>query len=93
MERHSGVNQAIEQILGLWWSEDKEKAILEAFGKEVLADVRTVYVFAVKYPHDPAKTSLEEAYARVQESLRSDFPFLSPTSVRRLANCFAFNWK
>lgn len=87
------INEAIDQCLGLWWEEDKEKCILTKYGVDILNAVKEVYKFTMKYEVDWSKETLESAMPKLEMALHNRYPFLDDVSIRRLGNNFAYSWK
>lgn len=89
----AAANAAIVEHLGLWWSPEREQALVASLGPEGAATIQTMYRFALDQTDLWMREPTEVAYLEVRRRLSREFPFLSPEAVQRLANMAAYAWK
>ena len=87
------VDRAINRHLSWYWKEETEKGILKDFGVEVLSEVKLLYKYVLNFPADFKRYSLEQLVANLSKELKSEFAFLSKSSIQQLTNCFAYTYK
>lgn len=83
------VSAALNKHLHLWWTAETSAAIEAEYGEKVLEVARRIYDVAVHHPvasWEPYDAAIES----VMVSLAAKYPFLDPTTIRRLGNCFAY---
>ncbi len=89
---YTALNAAIVEHLGLWWTPEWEAAVERSVGPHGLATIRAMYDLTAEeelWRRGPDSVAYQDAQRRLEEQ----YPFLSPESVRRLANMVAYAWK
>ncbi len=92
-ENPNNVNLAIEEFLGLWWDKERAAKITAKYGPDVCAEVESLYHFAAGYDFDWVNENMDRVADRVESELSQRHPYLSPSSLMQLKNCFYYSYK
>jgi len=89
---HDNINNAITLYWSILVTDDTKNQIITAFGDEILAEIDRIMSYAV---NNPIWANIDHLISHRQtiEELKKEYPFLTNSSLIKIADTAAYFWK